>query len=76
MREWIGPLLAAGGDAANAWQWLLQLLFYRECRDGPHHPAVRRLRQTLDTLQPHRTAPHRQRPTPPGTSAAPWPRAR
>ncbi|WP_308130272.1 serine/threonine-protein kinase [Kitasatospora aureofaciens] len=55
LRERIGLRLAAAGDTENAWQWLLQLLFERERRDGPHHLAVRRLRQTLDTLQPHRT---------------------
>ncbi|MGW2253562.1 protein kinase domain-containing protein [Kitasatospora sp. NPDC001660] len=55
LRERIGLRLAATGEAESAWQWLLQLLFERERRDGPHHPAVRRLRRTLDTLQPHRT---------------------
>ncbi|AUY50074.1 serine/threonine-protein kinase [Streptomyces sp. CB01881] len=55
IRERIGTLLTAGGDAEAAWQWLLQLLFDRERRDGPHHPAVRRLRQNLDTLQAHRS---------------------
>ncbi|WP_405361155.1 protein kinase domain-containing protein [Kitasatospora sp. NBC_00085] len=55
IRERIGALLTAAGDVEAAWQWLLRLLFDRERRDGPHHPAVRRLRQTLDTLQPHRT---------------------
>ncbi|MEV7022408.1 serine/threonine-protein kinase [Kitasatospora sp. NPDC093558] len=55
LRERIGLRLAATGDAENAWQWLLQLLFERERRDGPHHPAVRRLRHSLNTLQPHRT---------------------
>ncbi|MEV0530210.1 serine/threonine-protein kinase [Kitasatospora sp. NPDC050463] len=75
-RERIGLLLAAGGDAEGAWQWLLQLLFDRERREGPHHPAVRRLRQTLDTLQPHRTT---NNPAPPDPRAdpraAPWPSA-
>ncbi|MFD7907473.1 tol-pal system YbgF family protein [Kitasatospora sp. NPDC059747] len=55
LRERIGLRLAAAGDAENAWQWLLQLLFERERREGPHHPAVRRLRHSLNTLQPHRT---------------------
>ncbi|GAA1412862.1 hypothetical protein GCM10009639_65460 [Kitasatospora putterlickiae] len=56
LRERIGVQLAALGETEAAWSWLLQLLFDRERREGPHHPAVRRLRQTLDTLQPHRTA--------------------
>ncbi|MDH6706247.1 serine/threonine protein kinase [Kitasatospora sp. MAA19] len=57
LRERIGLRLAATGDTESAWQWLLQLLFERERRDGPHHPAVRRLRQSLDTLHPHRPTP-------------------
>ncbi|MFJ4096231.1 protein kinase [Kitasatospora sp. NPDC089913] len=61
LRERVGVLLASLGETEAAWSWLLQLLFDRERRDGPHHPAVRRLRQTLDTLQPHRT------------DATPWP---
>ncbi|MFF8769482.1 protein kinase [Kitasatospora sp. NPDC015120] len=61
LRERIGVLLAALGETEAAWSWLLQLLFDRERREGPHHPSVRRLRQTLDTLQPHRT------------TATPWP---
>ncbi|MFC5665290.1 protein kinase [Kitasatospora misakiensis] len=61
LRERIGVLLASLGETEAAWSWLLQLLFDRERREGPHHPAVRRLRQTLDTLQPHRT------------TATPWP---
>ncbi|KOV10499.1 hypothetical protein ADK60_37815 [Streptomyces sp. XY431] len=61
LRERVGVLLASLGETEAAWSWLLQLLFDRERRDGPHHPAVRRLRQTLDTLQPHRT------------NATPWP---
>ncbi|MFF2657713.1 protein kinase [Kitasatospora sp. NPDC058032] len=61
LRERIGVLLASLGETEAAWSWLLQLLFDRERREGPHHPAVRRLRRTLDTLQPHRTA------------ATPWP---
>ncbi|MFJ8433692.1 protein kinase [Kitasatospora sp. NPDC094019] len=61
LRERVGVLLATLGETEAAWSWLLQLLFDRERRDGPHHPAVRRLRQTLDTLQPHRT------------NATPWP---
>ncbi|MFD0348965.1 tol-pal system YbgF family protein [Kitasatospora aburaviensis] len=65
LRERIGLLLAAGGGTEAAWQWLLQLLFDRERRDGPHHPAVRRLRQTLDTLQPHRTTNHSATPQDP-----------
>ncbi|MER7707027.1 protein kinase [Kitasatospora sp. NPDC097605] len=56
LRERIGVLLAALGETEAAWSWLLQLLFDRERREGPHHPAVRRLRHTLDTLQPHRTS--------------------
>ncbi|MFG3050267.1 protein kinase [Kitasatospora sp. NPDC048239] len=70
LRERIGLLLAAGGDAEGAWQWLLQLLFDRERRDGPHHQAVRRLRQSLDQLQPHRTT---NNPQPPDPRATPWP---
>ncbi|MFE7563142.1 protein kinase [Kitasatospora sp. NPDC057500] len=61
LRERIGVQLASLGETEAAWSWLLQLLFDRERREGPHHPAVRRLRHTLDTLQPHRTA------------ATPWP---
>ncbi|WP_304440883.1 protein kinase [Kitasatospora sp. MBT66] len=61
LRERVGVLLASLGETEAAWSWLLQLLFDRERRDGPHHPAVRRLRQTLDTLQSHRT------------NATPWP---
>ncbi|WTH27583.1 serine/threonine protein kinase [Kitasatospora purpeofusca] len=61
LRERVGVLLASLGETEAAWSWLLQLLFDRERRDGPHHPAVRRLRQTLDTLQPHRA------------NATPWP---
>ncbi|MET8623509.1 serine/threonine-protein kinase [Kitasatospora sp. NPDC004669] len=57
LRERIGLHLAATGDSQNAWHWLLQLLLERERRDGPHHPAVRRLRQSLTTLQPHHTTP-------------------
>ncbi|MBV2152288.1 protein kinase [Kitasatospora sp. SUK 42] len=53
LRERIGLHLAATGDPQNAWHWLLQLLLERERRDGPHHPAVRRLRQSLTTLHPH-----------------------
>ncbi|MEU6232582.1 protein kinase [Kitasatospora sp. NPDC047058] len=70
LRERIGLLLAASGDADTAWQWLLQLLFDRERRDGPHHPAVRRLRQNLDTLQPQRTT---NTPHPPDPRTTPWP---
>lgn len=72
-RERIGLLLAAGGESEEAWQWLLQLLFDRERREGPHHPAVRRLRQALDTLQPHRST---NNPAPPDPRAAPWPPTR
>ncbi|WP_073925145.1 serine/threonine protein kinase [Streptomyces sp. CB03911] len=54
LRERIGLLLAAAGDPENAWQWLLQLLLDRERLLGPHHPDVRRLRQSLDQLQQHR----------------------
>ncbi|MFF2148500.1 protein kinase [Kitasatospora sp. NPDC058190] len=57
LRERIGLHLAATGDSQNAWHWLLQLLLERERRDGPHHPAVRRLRQSLSTLQPHHSTP-------------------
>lgn len=57
LRERIGLHLAAAGDPQHAWQWLLQLLLERERRDGPHHPAVRRLRQSLDTLHPHHSTP-------------------
>ncbi|MFF7452668.1 protein kinase [Kitasatospora sp. NPDC008115] len=63
LRERIGVQLASLGETEAAWSWLLQLLFDRERREGPHHPAVRRLRHTLDTLQPHRT------------TATPWPPA-
>nr|WP_223242261.1 serine/threonine-protein kinase [Streptomyces sp. CBMA123] len=62
LRESIGLHLAATGDPQNAWHWLLPLLLERERRDGPHHPAVRRLRDSLTTLHP-------QHPTP-------WPPAR
>ncbi|MFI8460867.1 protein kinase [Kitasatospora sp. NPDC085464] len=55
LRERIGLHLAATGDPQNAWQWLLPLLLDRERRDGPHHPAVHRLRQSLSTLNPHPT---------------------
>ncbi|MBD0676885.1 serine/threonine-protein kinase [Streptomyces sp. CBMA156] len=55
LRERIGLHLAAAGDPQNAWQWLLPLLLDRERRDGPHHPAVRRLRQSLATLTPAST---------------------
>ncbi|WP_395294612.1 protein kinase [Kitasatospora hibisci] len=74
LRERIGLLLAAGGGTEAAWQWLLQLLFDRERRDGPRHPAVRRLRQTLDTLQPHRATNHTAPPQDP--RATPWPPGR
>ncbi|MFE5583608.1 protein kinase [Kitasatospora sp. NPDC056531] len=57
LRERIGLHLAATGDPQNAWHWLLQLLLERERRDGPHHPAVRRLRQSLTTLHPHHATP-------------------
>uniref|UniRef100_UPI0004BF5AE9 tetratricopeptide repeat protein n=1 Tax=Streptomyces TaxID=1883 RepID=UPI0004BF5AE9 len=57
LRERIGLRLAATGDPQNAWQWLLPLLLERERRDGPHHPAVRRLRQSLSTLQPQHPTP-------------------
>ncbi|WP_051838202.1 protein kinase domain-containing protein [Streptomyces sp. NRRL WC-3742] len=57
LRERIGLHLAAAGDPQQAWQWLLQLLLERERRDGPHHPAVRRLRQSLDTLHPQQPTP-------------------
>ncbi|MGW4895498.1 protein kinase domain-containing protein [Kitasatospora sp. NPDC004240] len=70
LRERIGLLLAAGGDAEGAWQWLLQLLFDREQRLGPHHGDVRRLRQVLDQLQPHRTTNQPPAVDPRGT---PWP---
>ncbi|MFE2728027.1 protein kinase [Kitasatospora sp. NPDC059327] len=73
VRERIGLLLAAAGDAEGAWQWLLQLLFDRERREGPHHQAVRRLRQTLDNLQSHRGT---GRPAPLDPRAAPWPPVR
>ncbi|AUG79380.1 serine/threonine protein kinase [Kitasatospora sp. MMS16-BH015] len=65
LREKIGLLTAAAGDLEGAWQGLVQLLFDRERRLGPHHPEVRRLRQTLDQLNSHRTttAPTR-RPLP------------
>lgn len=55
LRERVGLHLAAAGDARNAWQWLLPLLLDRERRDGPHHPGVRRLRQSLATLTPTAT---------------------
>ncbi|MGW7444218.1 protein kinase domain-containing protein [Kitasatospora sp. NPDC054795] len=55
LRERIGLHLAATGDPQNAWQWLLPLLLDRERRDGPHHPTVRRLRQSLSTLTPTST---------------------
>jgi len=55
LRERIGLLMAASGDVEGAWQGLLQLLFDRERRLGPHHPEVRRLRQSLDQLSAHRT---------------------
>ncbi|MEU3574216.1 serine/threonine-protein kinase [Kitasatospora sp. NPDC036755] len=55
LRERIGLHLAATGDPQNAWQWLLPLLLDRERRDGPHHPTVRRLRQSLSTLTPAST---------------------
>ncbi|MFE4358135.1 protein kinase [Kitasatospora sp. NPDC056800] len=61
LRERIGLHLAATGDPQNAWQWLLPLLLERERRDGPHHPTVRRLRQSLSTLTP---------------TATPWPSPR
>ncbi|MEV7776483.1 serine/threonine-protein kinase [Kitasatospora sp. NPDC086791] len=52
LRERIGLHLAAAGDPQTAWQWLLPVLLERERRDGPHHPTVRRLRQSLSTLHP------------------------
>ncbi|MFB7665153.1 protein kinase [Kitasatospora sp. NPDC056138] len=55
LRERIGLLATASGDVAAAWQGLLQLLFDRERRFGPHHPDVKRLRQTLDQLNARRT---------------------
>ncbi|MFE4974071.1 protein kinase [Kitasatospora sp. NPDC056651] len=61
LRERIGLHLVATGDSGNAWHWLLSLLLDRERRDGPHHPAVRRIRQSLSTLTP---------------TATPWPPAR
>ncbi|WP_327680171.1 serine/threonine-protein kinase [Kitasatospora sp. NBC_00458] len=67
LRERIGALLVALGETEAAWSWLLQLLFDRERREGPHHPAVRRLRQTLDSLQPHRATGT------PDPRATPWP---
>ncbi|MFD8787177.1 protein kinase [Kitasatospora sp. NPDC059599] len=57
LRERIGLHLAATGDPQNAWQWLLPLLLERERRDGPHHPTVRRLRESLSTLHPHHPTP-------------------
>lgn len=72
LRERIGLGLAATGDTEAAWQWLLQLLFDREQRHGPHHPDVRRLRRTLDGLQSRRTTGN---PPPPSADprATPWP---
>ncbi|MEE1824180.1 protein kinase [Streptomyces sp. BE20] len=64
LRERIGGLLAALGEAEAAWSWLLQLLFDRERREGPHHPAVRRLRRTLDSLQPRHVTTTDPRATP------------
>ncbi|MFE6055064.1 protein kinase [Kitasatospora sp. NPDC056446] len=60
LRERIGLHLAAAGDPQNAWQWLLPVLLERERRDGPHHPTVRRLRESLSTLHPQTPWP----PTP------------
>jgi hypothetical protein len=54
LREKVGLLTAATGDLEGAWQGLVQLLFDRERRLGPHHPEVRRLRRTLDQLNAHR----------------------
>ncbi|MFF3595070.1 protein kinase domain-containing protein [Kitasatospora indigofera] len=70
LRERIGLLLAAAGDPENAWQWLLQLLLDRERLLGPHHPDVRRLRQSLDQLQQHRRTGN---PPAAGPVAAPGP---
>ncbi|MFC9330916.1 protein kinase [Kitasatospora sp. NPDC057015] len=71
LRERIGLLLAAGGDPEGAWQWLLQLLLDRERLLGPHHPDVRRLRQSLDQLQQHRRTG--RPPTPAPTQRPPVP---
>jgi hypothetical protein len=76
IRERIGLLRAAGGDAEGGWEWLLHLLLDRERLLGPHHEAVRRLRQSLDQLQQHRTGSGtghpavRTRPQPPATPPA------
>ncbi|MER5635967.1 serine/threonine-protein kinase [Kitasatospora sp. NPDC002227] len=64
LREKVGLLTASGGDLEGAWQSLVQLLFDRERRLGPHHPEVRRLRQTLDQLNAHRTTTAPGRPIP------------
>lgn len=63
LRERIGLLTASAGDMEGAWQGLVQLLFERERRLGPHHPEIRRLRQTLEQLNTHRTT-GRPAPTP------------
>ncbi|WP_441250573.1 hypothetical protein [Kitasatospora sp. McL0602] len=55
LREKIGLLTASAGDLEGAWQGLVQLLFDRERRLGPHHPEVRRLRLSLDQLNGHRS---------------------
>ncbi|MCX5211084.1 protein kinase [Kitasatospora sp. NBC_00240] len=71
LRERIGLLLAAAGDPDNAWQWLLQLLLDRERLLGPHHPDVRRLRQSLDQLQQHRRTGNPPAAPAPGPVPAP-----
>ncbi|MDH6576978.1 serine/threonine-protein kinase [Kitasatospora sp. MAP5-34] len=72
LRERIGLLTASAGDLDGAWQGLVQLLFDRERRLGPHHPEVRRLRQSLDQLNAHRTTGTAGAPTP-DPRAAGWP---
>ncbi|GAA2146740.1 serine/threonine protein kinase PkaE [Kitasatospora kazusensis] len=72
LRERIGMLTASTGDLEGAWQGLVQLLFDRERRLGPHHPEVRRLRQSLDQLNAHRTTGAAPVATP-DPRAAGWP---
>ncbi len=72
LRERVSLLTASTGDLETAWQGLVQLLFDRERRLGPHHPEVRRLRLSLDQLNAHRVTGAAPVGTP-DPRAAGWP---